>query len=161
MILPLVLYPDKRLLEPTRPVPEFDQILVDLVESMRETMTHENGVGLAANQVGSPYSVFVFQNTFGAILTVINPSVLSFDSRHPQRVYQEGCLSVPGVARWISRPASIQLQYYDVQGARHERWFHSGPGNIDATIVQHELDHLFGFLMTTHPEAPPQPVGRL
>ena len=64
-ILPIVVYPDPVLLRPTRPVEEFDDDLLELLDDMAETMFAASGVGLAANQVGVPLRLFIIDLSAG------------------------------------------------------------------------------------------------
>lgn len=117
-----------------------------LIKNMFETMHEKNGVGLAANQIGFPISLFIvggiminnapFEKVF------INPKIINTFGQ--LKIMEEGCLSVPGINKYISRPGSLLLHYYDKNWVKKHEFFHDLP----ARIIQHEYDHLMGILFT-------------
>lgn len=109
-----------------------------LARDLAETMLSNNGVGLAANQCGLPYRVFVIKSA--PILCCFNPKVVDVSS---QEVYlEEGCLTFPGVFYKIKRPRKIKVRFTQPNGETVTRVFEG----ITARIFQHELDHLDGIL---------------
>jgi peptide deformylase len=137
--LPIRQYGDPVLKEPTRDVEDIDGALVSLVESMVETMYAAPGVGLAANQVGVQRRLFVYDVGDGA-RTVINPRIIESGGEF---VFDEGCLSVPGLSWEIVRPNAVHMVGLDLEG---------NEVSIEATewegrVLQHELDHLDGILL--------------
>jgi peptide deformylase len=137
--LPIRQYGDPVLKEPTRDVEDIDGALVSLVESMVETMYAAPGVGLAANQVGVQRRLFVYDVGDGA-RTVINPRIIESGGEF---VFDEGCLSVPGLSWEIVRPNAVHMVGLDLEG---------NEVSIEATEwegrgLQHELDHLDGILL--------------
>jgi peptide deformylase len=132
-------YGDPVLKERTREVDEIDGSVASLVESMIETMYAAPGSGLAANQVGVQRRIFVYDIGDGAH-TIINPRIVESDG---EWVYDEGCLSVPGLSWEILRPNAVHLVGLDLDG---------NEVSIEATelegrVFQHELDHLDGILL--------------
>jgi peptide deformylase len=132
-------YGDPVLKEPTREVEEIDDAVASLVDSMIETMYAAPGSGLAANQVGVQRRIFVYDAGDGA-RTIINPRILESDG---EWVYEEGCLSIPGLSWEIVRPNAVHLVGLDLDG---------NDISIEATefegrVFQHELDHLDGILL--------------
>ena len=132
-------YGDPVLKERTRDVEDIDGAVVSLVESMIETMYAAPGSGLAANQVGVQRRIFVYDAGEGA-RTIINPRILESDG---EWVYEEGCLSIPGLSWEIVRPNAVHLVGLDLDGNEI---------SIEATefegrVFQHELDHLDGILL--------------
>jgi peptide deformylase len=132
-------YGDPVLKERTREVEEIDGAVASLVDSMIETMYAAPGSGLAANQVGVQRRIFVYDAGDGA-RTVINPRILESDG---EWVYEEGCLSIPGLSWEIVRPNAVHLVGLDLDGDEI---------SIEATefegrVFQHELDHLDGILL--------------
>ena len=122
---------------------------------MLETMYAAPGRGLAAPQVGRLVRMFVmdvdWKSGIPAPAVFVNPEVLrASDGR---QVYDEACLSIPGVARRVARPAEVRLRWQDETGARREGAF-LGPA---AVIVQHETDHLDGILILDHDAVPLPP----
>jgi peptide deformylase len=114
-----------------------------LIDDLIETMYAAPGVGLAAPQVGVPLRLFVVDvsaNQKGESLRVlVNPTIVS---RQGMQIDEEGCLSLPGFAAYVLRPAHVVLAGLDRMGkpARVE-----GRG-LMARALQHEMDHLDGTL---------------
>lgn len=142
-------YPDAALKMPARPVDEFDDQLVKLVERMKQLMHDANGIGLAATQVGVLQRLFVFQPEDADPVAVVNP-VLQ-DVSEETEIADEGCLSIQGVTVPVERALSLTLVGKDEHGAdlRFEL------DGYEARCAQHETDHLDGVLMIdrTTPEA--------
>lgn len=119
----------------------------DLVSNMKETMLAENGIGLSAPQVGVNLRVIVIQlmsagKLVGPVQEMINPVITSYSDDSME--YEEGCLSIPGEYIRIDRPRSIHVKFQTLSG-KYKKWFLKG---LEARIVQHEIDHLDGVLMT-------------
>ena len=119
----------------------------DLVSNMKETMLAENGIGLAAPQVGINLRVIVIQlmsagKLVGPVQEMINPVITNYSDDSME--YEEGCLSIPGEYIRINRPRSIHVKFQTLSG-KYKKWFLKG---LEARIVQHEIDHLDGILMT-------------
>lgn len=114
----------------------------ELVTDLFETMYAAPGRGLAAPQVGVTLRVFVMDCTWkdgpGTPLACINPEVLAASDEMVGG--EEACVSIPGVAAEVLRPAEITLRFTDVSGLRQERRL----SGIAAKCAQHELDHLDG-----------------
>jgi peptide deformylase len=137
--LPIRQYGDPVLRERTRDVDEIDGALVSLVDTMVETMYAAPGVGLAANQVGVQRRVFVYDVGDGA-RTVINPRILESDG---EWVFEESCLSIPGMSWEIVRPDSVHLVGLDLEGNE----ISIEASEYEGRVFQHELDHLDGILL--------------
>ena len=119
----------------------------DLVSNMKETMLAENGIGLSAPQVGVNLRVIVIQlmsagKLVGPVQEMINPVITNYSDDTME--YEEGCLSIPGEYIRIDRPRSIHVKFQTLSG-KYKKWFLKG---LEARIVQHEIDHLDGILMT-------------
>ncbi len=119
----------------------------DLVSNMKETMLAENGIGLSAPQVGVNLRVIVIQlmsagKLVGPVQEMINPVITNYSDDTME--YEEGCLSIPGEYIRINRPRSIHVKFQTLSG-KYKKWFLKG---LEARIVQHEIDHLDGRLMT-------------
>jgi peptide deformylase len=132
-------YGDPVLKERTREVENIDGSIASLVESMIETMYAAPGTGLAANQVGVQRRLFVYDVGDGPV-SIINPQIIESDG---EWVFDEGCLSVPGLSWDIVRPNRVHLVGLDLDG---------NEVSIEATelegrVFQHELDHLDGILL--------------
>jgi peptide deformylase len=157
-IRPIVIHPDPRLRVTCAPVVDFDANLRALAADMFETMYDARGRGLAAPQVAMTCRMFVmdvdWKSGIPAPAVFVNPEVLrASDGR---QVYDEACLSIPGVARRVARPAEVRLRWQDETGARREGVF-LGPA---AVIVQHETDHLDGILILDHDAVPLPPDAK-
>ena len=109
---------------------------LELMENLAETMIHNGGIGLAANQCGLPYRAFIM---YGAeLIPVFNPRIVDQD---PDMIYlEEGCLSYPNFLVKVKRPRTIKVRYTEPNGQTLTRVF----DGITARIFQHELDHLDG-----------------
>jgi peptide deformylase len=116
----------------------------EFIGSMKETMIDANGIGLAAPQVGRNIRVIVVKLQYGEIQEMINPTVKWY-SDHTVNI-EEGCLSIPGHYINITRPSKISLSFQDLSG-KYKRWKLK---SLEARIVQHEIDHLNGVLMTDY-----------
>lgn len=115
-----------------------DGKLVRLAEDMIETMYDAPGVGLAAPQVGVQKRLFVYDVGDGPH-TVINPEIRESDG---EWAYEEGCLSIPGLAFELVRPKVVHLVGYDLEGNE----LSIEADELVARAFQHELDHLDGVL---------------
>lgn len=135
-------WPDRRLLQSAEPVEAVDAPIKALVCDMFETMYAENGVGLAATQLGIPLQVVVLDCGTEAEprpLALINARVVERDG---EVVWSEGCLSLPGITADVQRAESVVVEALDAEG-REIRVEASG---LTAVCIQHELDHLDGRL---------------
>jgi peptide deformylase len=114
--------------------------LSPLIQSMTETMRAENGVGLAANQIGHTIRLFILRNEDGSVSEYVNPVILGADELVPFQ--GEGCLSIPGVSTTTKRYNNLTLYWLDRNGKEHKQDFKG----MRAFAVQHEMDHLNGKL---------------
>jgi peptide deformylase len=130
---------DPVLRQPTTLVSDIDQGLVRLVDDMFETMYAAPGVGLAANQIGVQKRLFVWDigDSKGV---AINPRV---EGHTGEWVYDEGCLSVPGLFWPIARPQLVRLTALDLDGNE----FSIDADEMEARVFLHETDHLDGILL--------------
>ena len=125
-----------------------DEVRV-LVKDMKETMLAENGIGLSAPQVGINLRVIVIQlmsagKLVGPVQEMINPVITNYSE--DTNDYEEGCLSIPGVHLPINRPRTIHVKFQTLSG-KYKKWYLKG---LEARIVQHEVDHLNGVLMSDY-----------
>jgi len=125
-------------------VSDIDAKLAKLVDDMLETMYAEPGIGLAAPQVGVQRRFFVYDIGEGP-QTLINPVIEESDG---EWVYEEGCLSVPGLSWDIVRPKQIHVTGYNLDG--QEVSFEAD--ELLSRMIQHELDHLDGVMLIDHLE---------
>lgn len=151
-ILHILLHPHPTLRVVCAPVTVFDDALALLAEDMLETMYAAPGRGLAAPQVGRRSRIFVMDPTWKdgspRPRIVVNPAIVARSETMVS--IEEGCLSIPGPLRRVSRPAEVTIRAQGLDGGAWEETF----TGIEAVIVQHETDHLDGILTLDHPEAP-------
>jgi peptide deformylase len=144
--LKLRIYPDPILRQVADDVVEFDDELRDFATAMTETMGREAGIGLAAPQVGVSKRVIIAlqmkdpDDTTAEPLVLVNPKVVSSSS--DLWSYEEGCLSIPGVASPVLRAELVEIEYQDLDGETHRL----EAAGMFARILQHEIDHTNGRL---------------
>ena len=139
-------YPDSRLHKIAKPVTVFDDRLKQLVADMAETMYEAPGIGLAATQIDVHEQVIVLDvsETRDQLQVLINPEILW--ASEERRVYDEGCLSVPGIFDGVERPSQVRVRALNVDGIASE--FEAD--GLLAVCVQHEMDHLNGKLFVDY-----------
>jgi peptide deformylase len=146
MKLQLRYYGDPILRKRAAEVRAFDERLRQEADAMVEAMQYESGVGLAATQVGVEKRLLVAlqmetpEDSEADPIVMVNAEIVG---RSPETwVFEEGCLSIPGIRGDVTRPERITVRYQDVDGTSHmidiEGMF--------ARVVQHEIDHLDGKL---------------
>ena len=158
MTLPIVKYNAPVLRQKGDIVTTFNKELSQLSSDMVETMHAANGIGLAAQQVGKAIQLCVVDilkathesswNLDGSTpplelimpLTLVNPKVKILPS--DDYIYEEGCLSFPGIHGDVVRPDAIRVVYQDLQGIPHTLT----TNDLFARCIQHEVDHLNGIL---------------
>lgn len=109
----------------------------DLAKEMVEIMNKNNGVGLAANQIGVNKQIFVLRG-IEENLAIINPRIVSHDVESIE--LEEGCLSYPGLSPKVTRPKTIRVRYANLLGQVSTHNY----GGMTARIFQHEFEHLQG-----------------
>ncbi len=150
-------YPSPILKKVAKPVDVFDEHLLQLVKDMLFTMYHAPGIGLAAPQVGVSLRLFVldiwydrekitkadgteeFKLSNFKPMVVINPI---FKNKSGEILYEEGCLSVPGVYEEVKRAEQIVLEYHDLKGNKQTL----EADELLSVCLQHENDHLDGIV---------------
>jgi peptide deformylase len=115
---------------------EQDGEVADLAKDMLKCMFENDGIGLAAPQIGISKRIFVMGNPQQSYICV-NPKILSGQGQVKD---QEGCLSFPGLWLHVNRYETIQVEYQDILGKQHQREF----TGLIARVFQHEYDHLDG-----------------
>lgn len=141
---------DPRLWQVSEPVRRFGtRELEELLQDMRDTMTAQNGAGLAAPQIGVPLRVVIFGVDFNPrypdadpvpYTELVNPVLTPLTDEMEEG--WEGCLSVPGLRGVVARHAAMRYEGFDPMGNRIER----DVDGFHARVVQHECDHLDGIL---------------
>jgi len=154
-VLEIVEAPDKRLKMACEPVKDVNEEIRLLAKNMADTMYAAKGIGLAANQVGRTIQMLVCDvrpqeaqeenpdPNIPGLMTLINPKILT---ENGEIVWEEGCLSVPGVWEEVVRAEHITVEYTDLDGRRQTLEAHG----ILAICIQHEMDHLKGILFVDH-----------
>jgi peptide deformylase len=137
-------YPDKRLREKAQPVAVVDDEIRQLCDDLAETMYAAPGVGLAAPQIGVSKRIFVIDiasaDEKSELRVFINPE---FVSREGETVWEEGCLSFPGIHEEVQRAARVTVRALGLDG----KPFELTAEGLLAIAIQHEYDHLEGTLM--------------
>lgn len=128
----------------SKPVSKVDKDLLKFVEKMKMAMEAEKGIGLAAPQVGKNIRVIIVRldaesKKFHDI-GMINPEIIFFSEE--KVLGQEGCLSIPGFFDEVERSKEVIVKFLDVKGKEQVLRLE----NLDARVVQHEVDHLDGIL---------------
>ncbi|MBA5636224.1 peptide deformylase [Duganella sp. LX20W] len=139
-ILNILRYPDPRLHKVAQPVTQFDARLEKLVADMAETMYDAPGIGLAASQVDVHEQLILvdISETKDALVAYINPEIIWASDE--MQVYDEGCLSVPGIYDGVERHARVKVRALDVKAQP----FEVEADGLLAVCLQHEMDHLKG-----------------
>ena len=140
--LAIVLYPDPRLRQMSKPVERFEPHLKELAMRMFELMREHRGVGLAAPQVGQNIRLFVMNHT-GELKddkVYVNPELTEAEGTEEA---EEGCLSLPNINANIIRDKKMKMRAQDLDG----NWFEEATSGYLARVWQHEFDHLNGTLI--------------
>jgi peptide deformylase len=144
MIREILKYPDPRLREVAKPVPAVTDELRALIDDMAETMYSSKGCGLAATQIGVNQRIFVVdcagEDEPSDLRVFVNPEIIETEG---SQVWDEGCLSFPGVSEEIKRAEQVKMRALDRSG----KPFEIEADGLLAVALQHELDHLNGVLM--------------
>lgn len=139
MSLAIRIFGDPVLRQQAREITDIDGRLVKLADEMVETMYAAPGLGLAAPQVGVQQRLFVYDMGEGP-RTLVNPEIVESDG---EWLFDEGCLSVPGLSWDILRPKRIHLVGRDLDGNEVS----VEADELESRLFQHELDHLDGVLL--------------
>ena len=139
-VLKILIFPDQRLRTVAKEVLVIDDEIKALVSNLLETMYEGNGIGLSATQVNIHKRILVVDITDekDSPLVLINPKIKVLNKE--EKIYSEGCLSVPGFFEEVSRPSEINITALNLEGER----FTIMATDLLAVAVQHEMDHLDG-----------------
>ena len=144
--LSLRFYGDPVLREKGKPIDVFDDELREFADAMIETMTRERGIGLAAPQVGESVRLIVALEMDDADdddarpVVLVNPKVV--EQSKETWLFEEGCLSIPGITASVIRPREVKIEYQDIDG--NNRMLRSD--KLFGRILHHEIDHINGVL---------------
>ena len=153
MIYPIVIYGSQILRNESEDItPEYPE-LKKLIEDMWITLGEAEGVGLAAPQIGKNIRLFIVGCTpwgeddptladFKRVF--INPEI--YEESEETSLFEEGCLSIPGIHENVRRPVTIRMRYLDENFVEHDEEFTGKP----ARVIQHEYDHIEGLVFTDH-----------
>ena len=146
--LEILTYPNKFLLNPTRPLENIDGKVQEMIDDMAATMYDAPGIGLAAIQVGWDKSLLVYdiapRDESRQLNVLVNPKIIASEGEIFSE--DEGCLSVPDFRADVKRASRILVEGVDREGS---------PLRIEAegllaVVLQHEIDHLNGTLFIEH-----------
>lgn len=153
MILPIVVYGNPVLRKVAKDIDKDYPGIQKFVEDMFETMVKADGLGLAAPQVGESIRLFVID---ASVLADEDPGLADFrkafinahiiERYGEDAVFNEGCLSLPGIREDVTRKSIIRMKYMDENFVEHEEVF----DGMKARIIQHEYDHIDGTLLIDH-----------
>lgn len=140
--LPLKFHPDPFLRQKSKPVDlaslesvEFKKFMPLFIQALHE----DQGIGLAAPQVGRHWRIITVQIKDGAEI-IVNPEINKFS--FSKDLFEEGCLSVPGVFGYVKRPTGIHVRGFNAEG----KLLDFEAEGLYARVIQHEVDHLDGIL---------------
>lgn len=131
---------DKVLTQKAKRVANVDDSIRNICISMVDTMNVNNGVGLAANQVGILKRIVVIKDG-EEDKVMINPEIVEYSQEICDM--KEGCLSIPDTFLDIQRPETIKVKYRNMKGKPHFETY----SGLTSRIIQHEIDHLDGIVM--------------
>jgi len=141
---------DRVLRQPAKRVSRVDNEIRQLAKEMLQTMYSADGIGLAAPQVGVLKQLLVVDckpdEADNQPVILLNPSIKKFSRE--LCLFQEGCLSIPGVFLDVKRPEAIEVAYKDVNGCPQTLT----TTGLLARVIQHELDHLNGIMFVDRVE---------
>lgn len=135
----IVVEGDEILRKKCREVKEVTDHIRLTMQDMLDTMHQENGVGIAAPQIGVLRRMFIAEPAPGEVYYMINPVILESSGG---QLDDEGCLSVPGLVGTVERPSYVKIQAMDLDGETKVYEFN----DFHARVMCHENDHLDGTL---------------
>ena len=153
MIYPIVIYGSQILRNESVDItPDYPE-LKKLIDEMWITLAESEGVGLAAPQIGKNIRLFIVDCTpwgeddptladFKRVF--INAEI--YERSEETSLFEEGCLSLPGLHENVRRPVAIRMRYLDENFVEHDEEFTGKP----ARVIQHEYDHIEGLVFTDH-----------
>ena len=153
MIYPIVIYGSQILRNESVDItPDYPE-LKKLIDDMWITLAEAEGIGLAAPQIGKNIRLFIVDCTpWGEDdptladykRVFINPEI--YERSEETSLFEEGCLSLPGLHENVRRPVAIRMRYLDENFVEHDEEFTGKP----ARVIQHEYDHIEGLVFTDH-----------
>ena len=152
MVLPIYTGTENEVLRTVAPpVPQVTKKHLKLIKNMKETMVDAHGLGLAAPQVGVSERILIANFQWGEKVgedqqqvALINPEIVAHSDE--EVLAEEGCLSLPELFEKVSRFQNITVKYLDEKGRENMLEL----SDLNARIVQHEIDHLDGKLFVDY-----------
>ncbi|EKE04552.1 MAG: hypothetical protein ACD_20C00051G0018 [uncultured bacterium] len=145
----IIQYGDKILRAPTKEVHKISSKIQKLIDDLMDTMYSQNGVGLAAPQLGESYRVFVIDTSTGDEplnpIVFVNPKIIK---KSGAIISYEGCLSFPEAYTNVRRYTDVVIRAKDDKGRPFT--IEAKDGSLLARAIQHEMDHLDGILFIDH-----------
>ena len=140
----ILVHPNPLLRQVATPVPPAlfgTPALQSMIARMEQALAEEhNGIGLAATQIGLSHRIILVELPREGVVAFLNPEILQ--SSKDTILFEEGCLSVPGVFGLVRRKRAVEVRAYTPQGTeRIMKW-----KDLYAVVFQHEIDHLNGIL---------------
>ena len=146
-VRPVVIWPDERLRQPSVPIATIDASVRALYQDLVDSMYAENGLGMAALQLGDPRRMFIVEPKLAGRsdadlpLAFINPEVIA--TSEEQQDSEEGCLSFPDIYVKVKRPMRAKVRAMGIDG----QMFEIEGEALMARCLLHEYDHLTGKLL--------------
>ena len=153
MIYPIVIYGNQVLRKVSENIDASYPDFKKLVDDMWLTLGEASGVGLAAPQIGKNIRLIIVDCTPWAEevpeladfrRVFVNPEI--YERSEETDLFEEGCLSLPGIHENVRRPVRIRMRYLDENFVEHDDEFDDYP----ARVIQHEYDHIEGKVFTDH-----------
>ena len=129
--------------EPAARIGEVDDEIIQLIKDLFDTMKADNGIGLAANQIGIARRVAVVQTDDEDQLVLIDPDIIEHEGKDRS---EEGCLSIPEIFGDVDRAERVVVETTSLGNER----IRIEAEALKARAIQHEIDHLDGILFIDH-----------
>lgn len=153
MVYPIFVYGSPVLRKVTKEIDKNYPKLKEFIQNMFETMQKSEGLGLAAPQVGESIRLFIIN---GEPLSEEDETMQNFKKAFinakiterfgEDKIYNEGCLSLPGIREDVTRKSNVRITYYDENFELHDEEY----DGLKARVIQHEYDHTDGILFIDH-----------
>ena len=139
--MPIITYPSSLLRKKSKKIKKFNEPEIKILsEELLGILKKENGLGLAAPQVGQHLKMIAI-NTKQDDQIFINPKI-TFKSFFRNEIAEEGCLSLPNIFGLVKRAKKVKVKYYNLEGKKIK----IKAEGLLARVFQHEIDHLNGIL---------------
>lgn len=141
-VLNVLKFPNKKLTEISDNIMKIDYTIKNIINDMKDTMYYNEGLGLAAIQVGIKKRILIINilNEEKQILVIINPKIIYYQDIN---TYKEGCLSFPDIFIDVERRKKIKLKFLSLD----KKYKYIKIDNLLSICIQHEIDHLNGITL--------------